>query len=146
MNGPFHVAIHPRSAAVAEGPIVLLDRGEFRTLLHSKDDVAGAFRLSFEEVCQALGQLPRMFIEPDGSWVWVSASGEPAWQLDGMLFDRDERLLYVEVKGSCPTDAFDRLLAAIGWPQTRVMFQLLREAVFLSEAEFRRYAGWIKNA
>lgn len=146
MNGPFHVAIHPRSAAVAEGPIVLLDRGEFPTLLHSKDDVAGGFRLSFEEVCQALGQLPRMFIEPDGSWVWVSASGEPAWQLDGMLFDRDERLLYVEVKGSCPTDAFDRLLAAIGWPQTRVMFQLLREAVFLSEAEFRRYAGWIKNA
>lgn len=145
MSGPFHVAIHPRWAAVADGPVVRLDCGDFATLLPSPADLAGAFSRSFEEVCEALAELPRMFIEPDGSWVWVAASGEPAWQLDGMLFDRDERLLYVETKGVCPPEAFDRLLAALGWPQTAVMVQMLREAAFLGEAEFRRYAGWTEK-
>jgi hypothetical protein len=32
------------------------------------------------------------------------------------------------------------LLSAIGWPGTPVVIQLLREAVFLDEAEFRRHA------
>jgi hypothetical protein len=35
----------------------------------------------------------------------------------------------------------DRLLEAIGWPAVPVMFQLAREAVFVSDAEFRRYAA-----
>jgi len=33
------------------------------------------------------------------------------------------------------------LLTALGWPATAVMFQLTREAVFLDEAEFRRFAA-----
>lgn len=143
MSGLFHVMIHPRSASVAEGPTVSFDRGQFQSLVPASNDLGAAFSCTFEDVGKALAELPRMFIEPDGSFVWVSSSGEPAWQLDGMLFDRDERLLYVELKGSCTVEPLDRLLACVGWPRTPVMFQLLREAVFLSEAEFRRYAGWI---
>jgi hypothetical protein len=29
----------------------------------------------------------------------------------------------------------------LGWPQTPLVFQLVREAVFLDEAEFRRWAA-----
>lgn len=141
MSGLFHVTIHPRSASVAEGPTVSLDCGQFPSLVPASNDLASVFSCTFEEVGEALAGLPRMFIEPDGSFVWVSTLGEPSWQLDGMLFDRDERLLYVELKGNCPEERFDRLLTALGWPRTPVMFQLLREAVFLSEGEFRRYAG-----
>jgi hypothetical protein len=82
-----------------------------------------------------------MFLEPDGSFVWVSAAKETPWQLDGVLYDRNERLLYVDLKGACTAPAFDRLLGALGWPETPVMFQLAREAVFLDETEFRRYAA-----
>jgi hypothetical protein len=81
-----------------------------------------------------------MFCEPDGSFVWVSSQGEPAWQVDGNLYDRNERLLFVDLKGTCPPREFDRLLGALGWPSTALMFQLTREAVFLDEAEFRRHA------
>ena len=63
------------------------------------------------------------------------------WQIDGNLFDRAGRLLFVDLKGSCPDDQLDRLLSAFGWPATPVMFQLVREAVFLDNAEFRRVAG-----
>ena len=96
---------------------------------------------SFEVASQRLGQLERMFCEPDGSFVWVSSQGDPVWQVDGNLYDRDERLLFVDLKGTCPPDQFDRLLSALGWPETKLMFQLTREAVFLDEAEFRRLSA-----
>lgn len=142
MSLAFHVAIHPRSADVGEGPAVVFDRGEFSTLRPSSADLGKTFSRTFEDVLDGLAKLPRMFVEPDGSFVWVSSPGELAWQLDGMLYDRDERLLYVELKGACPAARLDQFLAILGWPQTPVMFQLLREAVFFSEAEFRCYAGW----
>jgi hypothetical protein len=90
-----------------------------------------------------------MFVEPDGSFVWVSSNAAcdqaaPAWQLDGNLFDRNGRLLMVDLKGTCAEAEFDRLLAAFGWPTTPVMFQLSREAVFLDEPNFRRYANIVK--
>jgi hypothetical protein len=57
------------------------------------------------------------------------------------LFDRDGKLLFVDLKGSCPPEQFDRLLGAFGWPAASLMFQLTRQAVFLDEAEFRRFAS-----
>jgi hypothetical protein len=99
------------------------------------------FARTFEEVSDSLAALPRMFVEPDGSFVWVASSG-PAWQLDGVLYDGAGRLWYVELKGRCPQEEFDRLLSALGWPQTAVVFQLVREAVELDEPAFRRHAGW----
>ena len=82
-----------------------------------------------------------MYCEPDGSFVWTSPQRARAWQVDGNLYDRDGRLLFVDLKGTCPSDQFDRLLTALGWPQTKVMFQLTREALLLDEAEFRRVAA-----
>jgi hypothetical protein len=122
LSNYFHINIHAEPRA---------DSGASPTL----------FPYTFEEVSVALAALPRMFVEPDGSFVWV-ASGEPAWQLDGVLYDGAGRLWYVELKGRCPQEAFDRLLSALGWPATPVVFQLVREAISLDEGEFRGYAGW----
>lgn len=99
------------------------------------------FERTFEQVSAALGELPRMFIEPDGSFVWVSA-GEPIWQIDGVLYDGAGRLWYMELKGQCPEQELDRLLSALGWPATPVTVQLVREGELLSDDEFRRQLGW----
>lgn len=82
-----------------------------------------------------------MYCEPDGSFVWVSPAGEPPWQVDGVLYDRGGRLLFVDLKGNCPSTEFDRLLGACGWPAAPVLFQLVRQAVFVEETEFRRLAA-----
>jgi hypothetical protein len=58
-----------------------------------------------------------------------------------VLYDRAGRLLYVDLKGACPPERFDQLLRAVGWPDAGVMFQITAAAVFLDEAEFRRWAG-----
>jgi hypothetical protein len=136
----FHIAVHARAAEVADGPTLDLHGGSYRTLAAPAATFSATLSVTFEQAGEALGQLPRLYFEPDGSFVWVSSSGEPRWQVDGNLFDRDGRLLFVDLKGSCPPEQFDQLLAAFGWPATPVMFQLLREAVFLDEAEFRRFA------
>jgi hypothetical protein len=93
-----------------------------------------------DEAFDRLGQLERMYAEPDGSFVWTSPREGRAWQVDGNAFERDGRVLLCDLRGSCPPAEFDRLLAAFGWPDETVMMQLVRPAVFLAEEAFRRHA------
>ena len=138
----FFVTVHAQPPSVAPGPSITLAEKTIRPLhVESEALIATRMDCSFEVASERLGQLERMFCEPDGSFVWVSSQGDTAWQVDGNLYDRDGRLLFVDLKGTCPPDQFDRLLSALGWPETKIMFQLTREAVFLDEAEFRRYAA-----
>ncbi len=107
---------------------------------------------TFEHAMDCLARLPRMFVEPDGAFVWVSGQGgqaESSWQVDGYLYDLDERLFRIDLAGKCPADQFERLLTCFGWrrddpatggEETRFVFQLKQQALFLDEQEFRRYA------
>jgi hypothetical protein len=141
----FQATLHARSSEVTPGISLELRGARLPTLIVPLAALAHSFAMSFEVAAKALESLERMFVEPDGSFVWVS-SNTPAddatehWQLDGNLFDRNGRLLLVDLKGSCSEEEFDRLLVVFGWPSTAIMFQLSREAVFLDEAAFRSYA------
>jgi hypothetical protein len=142
----FYVTLHAQPRDAAEGPEMNLGGRAVRTLQIAPVTLSTTtFGCSFEAAQTRLAKLDRMFIEADGSFVWVSPQGEPAWQVDGNLYDRNEQLLFVDLKGNCPPEQLDRLLTALGWPATRVMFQLTREAVFLNEAEFRRWAANIPD-
>jgi hypothetical protein len=134
----FHVLIRPRPAAAQAGPVLSIAGVNCETLVVSPDSAA-LFDVSFETVCERLARLPRMFIEPDGSFVWtgVAADGQ-RWQLDGNLFDRADRLCYVDCKGQAPTDALDALLACLGWPKEPVLFEYVAAGVLLSESAFRQ--------
>lgn len=125
LSTPFHINLHVRVAETGAR------------------QRASEFGRSFEKVSEALARLPRMFIEPDGAFVWVGG-GEPSWQLDGVLYDGAAGLWYVELKGWCPEARFDELLGTLGWPETAVTVQLVREAISLGEGEFRRHAGWAR--
>lgn len=96
------------------------------------------FSCTWEHAAAALEQLPRMIFEADGSWIW---SGNDAtgsrWQIDGHLFDFEDRLYRVELRGGCPPETFDQLLSCFGWPETQVSFELVREGTRFSEGEFR---------
>jgi hypothetical protein len=96
-----------------------------------------ALAVTFEQAAARLAALPRMYFEPDGSFLWVSAPGEPAWQLEGQLQDRGDQLDHVEIKGMCSRARFDDFLAALGWPQNALAFHLVVEGIELHEFEFR---------
>jgi hypothetical protein len=135
------MVLHPRpEAAVLDGEHA--DTwGRWPVLAVPPEARVEPFAAEFDAVVAALEQLPRMFTEPDGAILWTSAEAGAAWQVDGTLAERAGRLLAAELKGSCPPQAFDQLLAAFGWPQSPVMFQLVRAGVFLDEPGFRRHAA-----
>lgn len=136
----FNTSIHARPADVTAGDTIELAGLTLPTLIVPHESLSQPFAISFEEVVDRLNQFERMFTEPDGSFVWTSPQAGPHWQVDGNLFDRSGRLLFVDLKGNCPAERFDDLLAAFGWPGTPLIFQLTLEAVFLDEPTFRRWA------
>ena len=115
----------------------------FHASVHGSDDEgAGPLSTTFDSALAALECLPRLFIEPDGSFVWTSITVDgQAWQVDGNLIDRGDCLAYAELKGSCPEERFDMLLSALGWPEARLVFQLPQRGVLLDETAFRRLAA-----
>jgi hypothetical protein len=96
--------------------------------------------ISFEEVVAALAELPRLDVEPDGFFTWVSKDGPADWKLEGQLVDAGRALMYVELKARVPSEVFDQVITTLGWPTSRLLFELVREGVWVEEAVFRQWA------
>jgi hypothetical protein len=137
----FDVTVHARPAEAAVDGGHRDAWGDWPTLAVPRAALAIPLVVDFEVALGRLAALERMYVEPDGSFVWTSPREGLSWQVDGNAAERDGRVLLVDLRGACPPAAFDRLLQALGWPEQPVMFQLLRPAVFLDEATFRRHAA-----
>ena len=137
----FDVSAHARSGEAPLGPVITHGGQTFETLEVPAASQAVPFDVTFEDVSDALSTWPRMFVEPDGAILWTGDDAQGRWQVDGNLYDRAGRLIYVDLAGNCPQAEFDRLLAALGWPVTSVMLQLKREGVWLDEGAFRTWAA-----
>jgi len=136
----FRATIHARAAEIKSGDTIELNAQQVECLEVPPAALATTMPVSFEQAEAQLATLGRMFVEPDGSFVWVSSSTEQSWQVDGVLYDRGGQLIHVDMKGSCTAEAFDQMLAAFGWPSQSLMFQLAQQAVFVGEDEFRMLA------
>jgi len=152
----FFITLHPRPdpPETAGGPAGGVASGGAHPEADVFDDIRGRWRvlavprplpsapmaMGFDDALERLAALERLYVEPDGALLWTSPQEGLRWQVDGNLFERDGRVLLVDLKGTCPPAEFDRLLAAFGWPDQRVMMEVVQAGVFLDEAEFRRHA------
>lgn len=100
--------------------------------------------VSFEEVEQSMSQLPRMFFEMDGSFVWrgqLSNSSEGAvesnWQIDGMVYDVAGRVSRVELKGDCHLEQFQELVERLQ-PADSLVAYLLDQSCFVRVVDLLR--------
>ena len=137
----FHTIAHAKPEECVAGQTVQIGTHEISTLVFPRAAMGKPFSVSFEEAAERLKHLERMDLEPDGYFLWNGGTAANRWQIDGHLYDRGQRLLMVGLKGTCPTQYFDHLLSAIGWPETPLMFELVQEDAYVDEAEFRRYAS-----
>lgn len=137
----FDATLHRLPDEPVAGPLHADAWGTWPTLAVEHAQTVVPLRTGFDDAFMRLGGIERMFVEPDGSFVWTSPREGLSWQIDGNAFEKDGRVLLVDLKGSCPPAAFDKLLAAFGWPDEAVMVQLVKPAVFLDEATFRRHAA-----
>lgn len=161
MNRTFHVHVHASSTnATLETHIHRLGEVEL-PVLHGfvpKEQFAS----TFEETAARLEALPGLFFEPDGSFAWnrqqrvgvppASPVGVPpalpaevplalpvksaAEHLEGMLYDRYDRVQYCEVKGDCSRDTIENFLTQVKGDEASTVIQLAREGLFLQEQMF----------
>lgn len=132
MSKHFHCIIHAKpgvtnSTVKGTSPLTL------ETSLASEN----VFKCSFEDVVANFESLPRMFLEPDGSFVWVIQSNTTRFQLDGLLVDNGTNLISVELKGACDEATLEQVLTAVGWPEQEVVFQLVQQGVCIDQLDFR---------
>lgn len=136
----FDISVHARPDAARPLGSHRDAWGDWTTLDMPRDALAEPLTVAFDAMLERLAALERMYVEPDGSFVWTSRREGLSWQVDGNAAERAGRVLLVDLRGSCPPAEFDRLLAALGWPAQALAFELLRPAVFLDEPTFRRHA------
>lgn len=149
VGGPlydFFITLHPLftpepGAAPAAAEPFVDGRGRWPVLAVPRPLVGPPLAIGFDEALGRLGNIERLFVEPDGSFVWTSPREGPRWQVDGNLFEREGRVQLCDMKGTCPPEGFDRLLTAFGWPGQTVMMELVQAGVFLDEPTFRRHAA-----
>jgi len=137
----FEITLHGRPEGLAPGGVHRDAWGTWPTLAVPQAALAVPLPTGFDDFLDRLAALDRLYAEPDGSFVWTSPREGITWQVDGNAAERAGRVLLVDLKGGCPEPDFDRLLAALGWPGQPLMMLLVRPAVFLDEATFRRHAA-----
>ena len=98
----FHILLHPAPPHL---------NGELKGCKIDQSDLTVEFPISFEHYVAAIGRFNRLYVEPDGSFVWVAEDRN--WQLDGLLFDRNDHLCCVELKGNCERACFLELVSAL---------------------------------
>lgn len=133
-----HTTVHAwPNATLRQTPLVLWGVS-LSALRVESSAVWPSLSLRFEEAMDRLGQLSQLYIEPDGSFVWVSANGASGGQIDGQLNDSSSGLISVELKITGPAADLSGILGALGWPEERVLFQLVQQGVYLAEPELRQ--------
>ncbi|MFM2097159.1 MAG: hypothetical protein RIS70_4283 [Planctomycetota bacterium] len=137
----FDAVVHARPDREIEEQSLDVGGRKLSVLCIAPEELHLPFPVSFEETLERMDRMPQLLIELDGSFVWSGVEEGSAWQLDGTVNDRDGRLLYVSVRGTCSDQNWERLLHCFGWPTQWLVIQSVREAVFLEEAEFRRWAA-----
>ncbi len=90
---------------------------------------------TFDDALTALAELPRLYTELDGSFVWTSAPGEERWQLFGCLYDRGAELAYVDLFGNCKAESLQQLFACVRG-SVPLMVQSRNGGQFFSEESF----------
>lgn len=90
---------------------------------------ATTIKVSFEQLAERLGRLPRMFFELDGSFVWrgehtKASSLAAVWQIDGMVYDVSGQIARVEIKGECSRAEIEQLVDCLAPSDTLVAHSL----------------------
>ncbi len=134
---PFHVVIRAIPKTELPTRTILLAGREFEAFTVPPELQATPLGVSFECAAEMLETLPRMYCEPDGSFVWVSSTDEePAWQVDGNLYDRDGSLIAIDLKGTCSQSQLAQLLDVFRAAGRELMIEIVRDAVFVHERHF----------
>lgn len=133
----FHIVIRATPNAELLTRTITLEGRDVDALIVPADLQATPLEVSFEQAAEILATFPRMHVEPDGSFVWVSlAEATEAWQIDGNLYDRDRSLIAIDLKGTCHRTQLGALFDVFRAGGRELMIELVQDGVFVRERDF----------
>lgn len=72
------------------------------------------FSTTLEDFADQVSGWTGLYFEMDGSFVWAVREGEESvGQIDGMIYDRDDAIEYLDLKGNAPLHSWEKLLAVL---------------------------------
>jgi hypothetical protein len=97
------------------------------------------FAMTLESFADQVSAWPGLYFEMDGSFVWAVREGEiNIGQIDGMIYDRDDAIEYLDLKGSAPGFAWEKLLEVLVVTETPEGLDVLR----IFEVSSGTYLRW----
>lgn len=132
---PFHCVVQVAPPMLPHPQTITIDGQPVETIPVAH--IATRFVKTFEAAAQSLECLPRMYFEPDGSFVWVVEDQE-RFQLDGSLYDDGVSLLNVDLKGTCNHEMLNQFLDCVR-NREDLLFQLVQHGTYLNECTFRNH-------
>ena len=94
------------------------------------------FHRTFDGVLAAINTELGGYVEGDGSFVWRPQPGPDGSFIEGNLFDGDQNLRHVELKGRLSRGELERFLKLLGWPDDRLVIQFVTHGLFLGVDDF----------
>ncbi|MCA9167505.1 MAG: hypothetical protein KDB23_07540 [Planctomycetales bacterium] len=134
----WHITIHAHPGKEVPQSSTAVRQRELLRLELPSEWLTLPMSLSFDTVLARLEQLPRLYIEPDGSFIWIGPQGPDQWKFDGQLHDSTGGLMTIELKVSGTDPELDAILGCLDWPEKAYVFQLVREGIYLDHAQVRQ--------
>lgn len=138
MVSHWHIAVYPSLPHAVPTQSAIVDGQTGQALQIETKELNKTFDVSFDELFETLQNFERLFIELDGSFVWRGTSDDSPWQIDGIVFEKDDRVWYVELKGYCDHQSFNNLVSCLAGNESSFIVQSITEGTVVSGREFIR--------
>lgn len=137
----WHLRISGHDSGATSGPLVRILEKEINSI--NLPTGPKPLSVAFEQVEERLSRFPNVHFEPDGSFVWGATEQGPyfgrLWQLDCMLYDRENRIQYVELKGNCDRTTWEMLIEVLAGVECNpLVVQWIEQGVWVHEWELRK--------
>ena len=138
MVSRWHIAVYPSLPQEVPTQAAIVDGQTVEALQIEARELNKTFDVSFDKLFESLQEFERLFIELDGSFVWRGTSDDSRWQIDGVVFEKDDRVWYVELKGYCDHQSFNKLVCCLAGNESSCIVQSITEGTVVSGREFIR--------
>ncbi len=132
-----HVIVQPAGTVKRQGEATV--GGLTLRTIQPSNDPCPEFPIAFETLLERWSALPRMFAEPDGSFLWVGRIREEAWQLDGQIHDGRQAVAALEMRGAVPRQSLNTLIHSVGGRAEQLWWQLVPEGIIVDAQQFHRF-------
>ena len=139
----WHIAVFPKPRVSIPWSTGVLGGNAFKKLEIDSVQLDAVFEASFDQLFQKLESFERLFIELDGSFVWRGEHENKNWQVDGIVYEKDDFVWNIELKGYCDERAFIELIHSVTDQPEETVVQSISDAVVVPMSEFIRM-NWKK--